>query len=158
MAARKEYKPGAGHERSRELAIVAASRLEVLLDQVLATIEGVNNELFVLQAQINAHQAVNPDAVCLELYGCGKECTGCPHLSWTKYRWKITRAGEKLLLSAPLNGVSQDPSRAIPRSHPRQAELLALVRQVKNASDKKSKILEQLRPLWNLTRPDEPLP
>lgn len=56
----------------------ALGRLNLLFDRL----EFINERLQQLESELKAVQPHKPGAITLYLSGCGKDCLGCPHVSW----------------------------------------------------------------------------
>jgi hypothetical protein len=58
-------------------------------DKTLKRIEEINESLKASEKAIKDFQPVSTGSITLHLYGCGKDCLGCPHVRW--YRWFYNR-------------------------------------------------------------------
>ena len=141
-----------GEARARELAIVASSKLEDLLNRIFNKLSDTNKQLFEVQLQIKELQAGNKFIYLLELHGCGKECAGCPHAKWTKYTWVSTKQGERKLIHENIDPTKMDPAQLMPKSSKNYGELIKNVRIAKKLIKDKTTILTRLRPFWQLSK------
>lgn len=140
----------AGETRARELAIVASSKLEELLNKVFNKLSELNNQIFESQLKIKELQQGSRYLYLLELHGCGKECTGCPHHKWVKYYWITTKGGKRKLMYQPVDVAKADPAQLIAKSDRNYDDLLNEIRKVKKHIKDKNNILERLRPFWRM--------
>ena len=140
----------AGETRARELAIVASSKLEELLNKVFNRLSELNTQIFESQLKIKELQQGARYIYLLELHGCGKECTGCPHHKWVKYYWITTKSGARKLMHQPVDTMKADPAQLIAKSDKNYEDLLGEIRRVKKHIKDKNSLLERLRPFWRM--------
>ena len=140
----------AGETRARELAIVASSKLEELLNKIFNKLSEINNQIFESQIKIKELQQGDKYLYLLELHGCGKECTGCPHHKWVKYNWITTQQGKRKLIHQNVDLAKSDPAQLIAKSSKNYSELLNTLRSVKKLLKEKNNILDRLRPFWRM--------
>lgn len=114
--------------------------------------------LFEIQAEIKAAQAKTSGAVCLELYGCGDNCLGCPHPRWVQYYWSPDRPGrDGILKCINLDKADKDPARLIPRKGKNADELRALIAEAKEIIEERAALIAALRTLRPYARRNDAL-
>ncbi len=59
----------------------------------LDRITEINFRLDLISELIKLNQPRKPGAITLHLYGCGKDCLGCPHPKWLV--WHSVEKGEE---------------------------------------------------------------
>lgn len=128
--------------KAYESTIAAETVLERLFTGGLARMHYLNARLLELQADIKACQPRATGSVCLELYGCGRGCTGCPHPRWVQYLWtQETTARKSHMLSINLDRKGADPALVIPRTASYSAYLRELICEAKAVQAERSQLL-----------------
>lgn len=137
----------------RELAISAETNIEAAFNQVLDTLHSLNTRLIELHDEIRAVQPVASGAVCLELYACGKQCSGCPHSRWVQYKWTAPKDGkEGFLMGVNLDALQKEPVLQVPRKSAHFHDTVARIREAKSILAERSKLLSSVRNLRNILK------
>lgn len=134
-----------------ETTIAAETRVESLLDSVQDNLRALNARLLELHCNIKACQPVAPGSVCLELYPCGKGCSGCPHARWTLYAWSPSTATKpNCLIGINLNAKGRDPILALARKAPHFATASALIREAKSILVERAALIKWIKQAHSL--------
>lgn len=138
----------------REAAVAAETKVEAVFNSVLDRLHALNTRLAELHDEIKQVQPVASGSVCLELYPCGKGCTGCPHPRWVKYNWieKKKGDGKPILLGINLDAKGKEPILALQRKDAHFAATVALIREAKSILEERSKLLVQVRQLRSFAK------
>lgn len=86
-------------------------QFESLGHDALHRISEINDRLEDLTDLIKKSQPKKPGAITLHLYGCGKDCLGCPHPKWLV--WYSSKKGDS---AAFLSYKTKNPLRKLKRS------------------------------------------
>lgn len=128
-------------------ALSAENQTETVLTGALDWLHQVNTRLIELHGEIKASQPNANGAVCLELYPCGSDCTGCPHPRWVKYRWANSPGRPARLIGSNLGAQKKDPVLSLGRLTPGYTETTALFREAKALIAERAELLEIVRKL-----------
>lgn len=131
----------------REASIAAETKVEAMFNQVLDRLHFLNSRLAELHDEIKKSQPVASGAVCLELYPCGKGCTGCPHPRWVKYNWIQSTNGKSVMLSINLDAKKKEPVLQLARKDKHYKATVALIREAKSILEERSNLLAGVRTL-----------
>lgn len=131
----------------KESAIAAETKVETMFHRVLDRLHLMNSRLAELHDEIKAVQPVASGAVCLELYPCGKGCTGCPHPRWVKYNWIVATSGKSVLLGINLDAQKKEPILTLERKAPHYRALATLIREAKSILEERTNLLAGVRTL-----------
>jgi hypothetical protein len=129
----------------RESAISAETKVEEMFNRVLDRLHTLNSRLAELHDEIKAVQPVASGAVCLELYPCGKGCTGCPHPRWVKYTWIPGKDDKAVMLGINLDAQKKEPVLALARKDKHYKPTVTLIREAKSILEERSKLLACVR-------------
>lgn len=138
--------------RARELAINAETQIENVFHNALDALHAHNSRLLRLHTLIKEAQPVASGAVCLELYPCSKNCTGCPHPRWVKYNWVNGRDGNPVLVGVNLDAQKKEPILALSRKAPHFAATSALIREAKSILTVRARLLSSIYTLRNILK------
>lgn len=122
---------------ARALSINAETQAEETCLSAAEQLHKIHNELFLVAERIKAVQPVSSGSICLELYGCGKKCMGCPHARWVRYRWNA----KGVLQAVNLTAAGSDPVLALSRNTPHFKEAKALIREAKTILSRRARLL-----------------
>lgn len=133
---------------AQEAAVAAETRIEHLLTGAIDLINKYNHRLLDIHTELKKVQPVASGSICLELYPCGKGCTGCPHPRWVKYRWADENEPVPgRLIATNLDAAGRDPVLALSRKAPYYKQAASLVREAKTILVARSKLLASIKSL-----------
>ena len=129
-----------------EASIAAETQVEQVFSEILAKLHGLNSQVLVLHNDIKTSQSTKSGAVCLEVYPCGKGCSGCPHPRWVRYQWRAKgKTGDGYMACSNLDAMNRDPILSLPRSEKNYKLTAGLIRDAKAVMLERAKLLTALR-------------
>lgn len=129
----------------------AADMVDVLIENAHFCFTRYNKRLLEIHHELRNKQlkyemalVLNRSGIALELYNCGKDCLGCPHVRWIRYHWTevaLTKANPEHKFRAVGHLLKSNPVLSIPRGAKNRQELVSLVHEGQEICQERAKLL-----------------
>lgn len=136
----------------RESRVVAETRLEHQLNEVVDQLGNYNRRLHDLADAISTTQGVKNGSICLEFFSCGVGCIGCPHPRWVQYKWKASEDERGPLMGINLDSAKREPVLCLSRKSPTFEATAELMRQAKDVIKDRSNLIAAVRTLRSVAK------